>query len=693
MDRLTRLDSLSPTPPPEPPRADALSAVRAIFERYRGAIEDQIDRIEVATLALLEGHLEAETKRAAERDAHKLAGSLGTFGFAQGSKVAREIEYVLQGPSDLDQQDALRLSELVIALRDSLVERGERTVSWPPPAEDESPTGPTVLLVDADADLSQRLSMELAGRGFNGVVAADLEAARARLSFEEPTAVLLDIGIGPGPDGGLIFLNEITTRYEDLPVIVVTARDAFIDRVEVARRGGRGFIQKPQTPSAIAHALVDAIQSSERRGPTILAIDDDPMITGSLQALLQPQGMNVVTSNHPLTAWDLIAEHEPDLLILDIDMPELNGIEICRTLRNDARWAALPILFLSARADTASLTEGFGAGADDFVSKPLVPLEFLARITARLERAELMRSLTETDPLTRVATRTKAIEQMERLLNLARRHGQPVAVGAIAIDGLDAVNRNFGHAVGDKLLRRFGELIRKHLTGDDVVGRWAGKEFIAALYGMTRQDGVERVAALLDELREERLEAATDQPLRASFTAGVSAYPDDGSTIDALVGAAITALDTARSERRGRVLPVGWTPGESNVERTQVDVVIVEDDPPVAELLAHTLETRGISTMWLNDGGRAAEMLAAEPRQLICKVVLLDVDLPGLDGLSILQRLAQGGVLQGTRVIMLTVRAAEVEVLRAMELGAFDHVSKPFSTPVLMQRIRRAIDA
>jgi DNA-binding response OmpR family regulator len=118
-------------------------------------------------------------------------------------------------------------------------------------------------------------------------------------------------------------------------------------------------------------------------------------------------------------------------------------------------------------------------------------------------------------------------------------------------------------------------------------------------------------------------------------------------------------------------------------------IVLVEDDESLAQILLHAFETRGYHHVWLRDGDEAVNSLAGAHPRLRARVVLLDVDLPRLDGLTVLRRLAHDGLLQRTRVIILTFRTDEKEVLEALELGAFDHVTKPFSLPVLMQRIRR----
>ena len=121
------------------------------------------------------------------------------------------------------------------------------------------------------------------------------------------------------------------------------------------------------------------------------------------------------------------------------------------------------------------------------------------------------------------------------------------------------------------------------------------------------------------------------------------------------------------------------------------DVALVEDDTALASLLLHALGSRGYRTEWYQDGEAAARALTAAESRVQAQVILLDVGLPSLDGFDVLRRLVDSGVTQKTRVVMLTAHAAENEVLEALELGAFDYVAKPFSTPVLLQRLRRAM--
>jgi DNA-binding response OmpR family regulator len=122
----------------------------------------------------------------------------------------------------------------------------------------------------------------------------------------------------------------------------------------------------------------------------ILAIDDDPAILHQIELILAPWGFQVIAVNDPRNFWEQLNEQTPDLLILDIEMPESSGIELCQTVRDDPQWGDLPILFITASAAPTHLRQAFAAGGDDFIRKPILEPELIARILVRLERCALV---------------------------------------------------------------------------------------------------------------------------------------------------------------------------------------------------------------------------------------------------------------------------------------------------------------
>ena len=265
-----------------------------------------------------------------------------------------------------------------------------------------------------------------------------------------------------------------------------------------------------------------------------------------------------------------------------------------------------------------------------------------------------------------------------------------MSLAILTLDHFKQMSDQYGHALGDDVLHRLGELLQWSFRSEDVVARWGGDEFVVGMYGMPRDGGVHRLAEVLEALRQEEFASADGARFHVTFSAGVAEYPTDGIDLQTLYWAAKQALYQAKEAGCNRILPAGWRLDQEPTLRN-ADIVLVEDDETLAQILLHAFETRGYHHVWLRDGEEAVNSLAGSHPRLKTRVVLLDVDLPRLDGLAVLRRLAHDGLLQHTRVIMLTFRADEREVLEALELGAFDHVTKPFSLPVLMQRIRRTL--
>lgn len=672
----------------ETPAAQLGAAVGALWDKFRDTIFARVDAVDGAAVALLEGKLDEETRRGAEREAHKLAGAAGSFGFAEASRLAREAEGILGGSATLAPAEVLRLGELAVALRAEL-ERGPAPA--PEPARVHAADDrPFLLVVDEDRELAERLAIEAGGRQFRTEVAAGVPQARRVLSRQRPDLVLLDLSSEDGLPAGLEFLAELSRREPPIPAVVLTARSDFTDRVEVARRGGRGFLQKPVSPKQAVDAVLGVLRERTPADTHLLAVDDDPAVLAAVRALLEPRGIRVTTLGDPLRFWDTLEQTAPDVLVLDVDMPHLGGLELCRVVRNDPRWTGIPVLFLTARTDADTVQRVFAAGADDFVAKPFVGPELVTRLTNRLDRVQLHRTLAETDPLTGLANRRKSEEVAQHFLRLAARKEQPFSLAVIDLDHFKAVNDRAGHAAGDEVLQRMARLLLRSFRAEDVVARWGGEEFVIGMFGMEKGAGVQRLTQVLGRFSQERFDGPDGEEFSVTFSAGIAEFPSDGRELPDLYRIADQALYQAKEEGRARVCGAGWS-ADAAPDVAAVDVLLVDDDPALAGLLLHALETRGFRTQWLQDGEAAVQALVGEQPALRAKVVLLDVDLPGLDGVGVLRALGSAGVLARTRVVMLTARSSEAETLRTLELDAFDHVAKPFSIPVLLQRIRRAL--
>ncbi len=657
------------------------ATLQAIWQDSRIDVFAQVDVVTNALTDALTGSL-AETVRAdAAREAHKLSGSVGTLGFTVASQHARALELALEMPGGPAPSDLPRLAEIAIALRRELeAGLGDAATIAAQPGLDGPPM---LMIIDDDPRRGPSLLAAAAARGLRALVTTDLPSARRLIAQAPPEILLLSLSIGVDTDAAMSFLDEASAQR---PVMVLAGADLQVDRVDVARRGGRGFLACSLEPAETIAAAIDLRERVRVRGTRILAVDDDPVVLAMLQAVLGDAGLTVATCEDPGRFWERLEDVSPDLVLLDFDMPGISGPQLCRAMRNESRWAALPVIFLTSRSDAASVQTVFGAGADDYLAKPFVGPEVLARIASRLERVRLYSALADTDALSGLPNRRKSLQTLGMLLRMADRQQQPASVAVLDVDRFKSINDTHGHAGGDAVIRELGTMIGRFFRGEDVVARWGGDELVVGMYAMTEADARQRLGEFIEDVREQRFH---DGRIALTLSVGVAQYPTHGTDIEELYRAADAALYVAKAQGRDRVIGAGRGPGDGP---QFADVAIVEDDPLLGRLLEHALQTRGYRTHWITDGAVALADLGASEPKILAPLLLLDWDLPSLDGLRVLRTLRERGVLDRMQVIMLTARGAEGEVVAALESGAIDHVTKPFSVPVLMQRVRRALD-
>jgi DNA-binding response OmpR family regulator len=383
----------APTPEPEDKKdgvseAKIRAAVAQIWQTFKASLPEKIDVFRQVSVTLATGTLNQQLCENAKLEAHRLVGSLGSFGCAEGSKIAREIEQLLQTPTQATPQDAHKLKHLIDSLQQAIATKSTLNQVTPPACDPPSAsTSPARLLViDDDQILSQHIEIEAKAWGLQVDSAPHLQAAKRAIALHPPNVILLDLTFADTQENGFKLLEELAVQHSDIPVLIFSSQNHLSSRVKAARLGATTFLQKPMTPPAILQAVTQAINQPKSGKAKVLVVDDDPQILALLRHVLQPWGLNVTTLAHPQRFWDVLEAVSPDLLILDVEMPEYSGIELCQVVRHDLRWSKLPVLFLSAHTEVQTVQQVFTVGADDYIKKPIVEAELITRVLNRLER-------------------------------------------------------------------------------------------------------------------------------------------------------------------------------------------------------------------------------------------------------------------------------------------------------------------
>jgi len=288
----------------------------------------------------------------------------------------------------------------------------------------------------------------------------------------------------------------------------------------------------------------------------ILVVDDDPTNVEVLTAWLESEHYVVSTAADGFEALAKIEAEKPDIVLLDVMLPEMDGFEVCRRIKSDPATEHIPVIMVTARSDVDDLVKGFEAGADDFVTKPFSGLALMARVRAQLrqkQRYESIREQLRVDPLTGAFNRGYFDVHAWRLAARCRAARKSLAVLMLDVDNLKQVNDAHGHAVGDRVLKEIVNRVTSALRPSDLVARMGGDEFAVAMPEM----GLAAALQIAERLRSRVSEAPIDG-VGATVSVGAAvSSSDEEEELEVTLERADTALYLAKGAGGNRVVGRG----------------------------------------------------------------------------------------------------------------------------------------
>lgn len=435
---------------------------------------------------------------------------------------------------------------------------------------------------------------------------------------------------------------------------------------------------------------------------TVLLVDDDELVLAHLTQLVQAAGFEVQTAGDGATALAFLGQQFTPIVIADLNMPAMDGLALCRAIRQQAWPGYVYILLLTVHDGESDILAGLEAGADDYLSKRASAAQLVARLhTAQrilgLEQAlkvelEEKRRQSLTDSLTGANNRRYFERQLQQDFKRTQRGGGPLSLLMLDIDHFKRINDRCGHAAGDAVLQETVRRVRQCLTREtDWYARIGGEEFVIVLAD-TPLTGAAQVAERIRQAIAGVPVVTNAGAVAVTASIGVVDFQPAASRASASVESLIAELDANMylSKRNGRnrvTLPAPLTGAQSSSplpaaaaapqpDRAPLRTIVYGDDEPDMRLVVQTALglTEGLTVHSAESGEQALELA----RELQPDLLMLDVMMPGLDGPATLQRLRADPAIAHIPVIFMTAKAMPEDVQRLRAIGGLAVIAKPF---------------
>jgi diguanylate cyclase (GGDEF)-like protein len=417
----------------------------------------------------------------------------------------------------------------------------------------ESEPGRLLYILDSDENGQSSLASQISRFGYDVRLLRTRAELRAAVEQQPPYALLIDVDVAAEDlpvTAALAALGpEVLAR---IPFICLSEQGGMQARIESVRAGAAAYFLKPARVADIVDKL-DALAMREAPEPyRVMILDADLDRSDLCRVILHEVGMDVAVVNDPLELVPALGEFNPEILLIALKLPGCGGDEVAQVVHQIPSYVSLPVVFLSEHWNLDRQIGLMNVGGDALLPLPLQASQLIATVIARVERYRTLSGLMQHDSLTGLLNHSRLQQYLEIESLRAMRQSHPLSFAMIDLDHFKSINDQFGHPVGDRVLKNLARFLRKQLRKSDIVGRYGGEEFAIVL---TDTDGpaalsvVEKLCSDFSRIEHEIDGAA----LTVTFSAGVASMQGRSSSRE-LVLAADRALYVAKRSGRNRVV-------------------------------------------------------------------------------------------------------------------------------------------
>lgn len=303
------------------------------------------------------------------------------------------------------------------------------------------------------------------------------------------------------------------------------------------------------------------VENRDKTTATILVVDDNPVITKILVELLSRANYSVTAVDSGKKALASFKTLSIDLILLDIDMPEQSGFDVCRAIKANPSTNDIPVIFVTSHSDRKNIVKGFEAGGQDYIVKPFIPAELMARVQVQLALRNVQNELRESviryrnlsiiDDLTGFYNTRYLYQTLQ--VQLEKHPNIPLSVIFIDIDKFKTVVDTHGHLNGSSTIAELAEIIMPQLPEDCFGVSYGGDEFVLVLPKHNRTKGRKFAEQIRQSIEKATFLTFCDLNIHITISSGIATYPDDAQSIEELLGNADHALFAAKDLGRNNV--------------------------------------------------------------------------------------------------------------------------------------------
>lgn len=419
---------------------------------------------------------------------------------------------------------------------------------------DPTPWSRPIFIAHGDVEKAKTLCLQLRYLDIPTQCFNDEQTLLEGLTLQNPRTLIIDVDFQTS-GGGIELVKRLRQKETSSLTTLFTYQDqppSVAQCLIAIRHGGLGAYQENDVFKIISD-LEQHLHTQPEPSIKVLMVEDSPSQAAYTQRMLGQLGFEAHAVSNPFDVFDAIHQFNPDVILMDMYLPDCNGIELSRIIRAHEEFFALPIIYLSGEENKQQQMQALAKAGDDFLTKPARPEQLDFTIRNRVKRSKQLLDAIERDSLTGLLNHTHFLRVAEKLLTHPK--GQTNAntpnccLVMIDIDHFKSINDQYGHQVGDTVIRNLSIFLRQSIRKSDPVGRYGGEEFAIALTNTNEQEAFD----IMEDLRHRfsQIKHSNDNAISCTFSCGIAQC--QGEDITQLVHQADLCLYRAKHQGRNKV--------------------------------------------------------------------------------------------------------------------------------------------